>query len=207
MKIVCLGDSLTGPSPGARYRDSYLKWPDLVQIGCDAVFGCDRVRVLNHGKAGEVSSGLRAAWTRRVHVYAPQVVVLWIGGNNYAGAAPKAEVSDALAADIRAMLEQASAADIRVLLVQYPRPRATAMERVWTHLDAGNDTIAALAAELGVPVLDLRPAFDEAAQHVRPDDLADPVDGVHLRPGGEMVVAREVLAKLRALGWPTAWPA
>ena len=206
MRIVCLGDSLTGPSPGTCYFESYLKWPDLLRVGLEAVFGADCVTVLNQGKAGEVSSGLRAALTERLLAHRPDFAVVWIGANNYANHAPKSAASDALARDLRDIIGQAKTAGIRVLLVQYPVPRAERKERVWTHADMGNDTIAAVALDTSSPVVDLRPAFAEAASRMPLSCLTSPVDGVHLHPGGEVLVARSILSKFRERGWPSAWP-
>lgn len=206
VKIACLGDSLTGPAPGVDHLADYLKWTDLLQVGLDAVFGAGRVVVLNQGNAGETSSGLRAALDERLLRHAPRCAVLWIGANNYATTASHEETSLALAEDIRAMIGRAKGAGVALLLVQYPVPRAENMDRVWTHVDAGNDTIGGVAEETGTPVLDLRPAFCAAAGHMALASLASPVDGVHLRPGGEMVVARALLSKLVELGWPAIRP-
>lgn len=204
--IVCLGDSLTGPEPGTRYLDKYLKWSDLLQVGVDAVFGQGAVQVLNQGKAGETSSGVLAALAERLLRHSPDVVVMLIGANNYGHNAPRVEASVALKADVHEIVRRAQLAGIRVLLLQYPVPRAEVMDKVWTHGDAGNPVIAEVAAEAAVPLLDLRPAFNEAAKSCSLASLASPVDGIHLNPGGEIVLARTVLAKLRALGWPTTWP-
>lgn len=206
VKLICLGDSLTGPAPGAGYLANYVKWPDMVQVGLDSVFGSGYAVVLNHGNAGEVSSGLRSALQKRLFCHRPHLAVLWIGANNYAGKPPKAATSAALDEDLRYILRKAKAAGIRILLVQYPMPRAEIMEQVWVHADAGNETVARVAVDTGTPVLDLRPAFKRAAETVPLASLTSPIDGVHLRPGGELVVAKAILAKLRDLGWPVAWP-
>ncbi len=206
MKIVCLGDSLTGPTPGARYLDKYIKWSDLLQIGLDAAFGEGRIEVVNQGKAGETSAGVCAALEERLLRHSPDVVVLLIGANNFGHNAPREEASVRLRADLREIVRCAQAAGIRVLLLQYPVPRAEVMDKVWTHCDAGNPVADEVAAETGVSVLNLRTAFDEAAKTCSLASLASPVDGIHLNPGGEIVLARTVLAKLRALGWPATWP-
>lgn len=201
MKIVCLGDSLTGPGPGAAYLDAYVKWPDLVQLGVDAALGCGRVTVINQGKAGEVSSGLLDRMEERLVRHAPDVAIIWIGANNFSGEVRRSEATAAFAADLREIMHLVAIAGARSLLLQYPTPRAAVMDRVWRHTNAGNETIASVAMETGVPVLDLRPVFDAAALQCPLDHLACPVDGVHLRPGGELVVARAVLGRLFALGW------
>lgn len=207
MKIVCLGDSLTGHTPGVRALEHYVKWADLLQIGLDTVFGTGRVEVLNQGKAGDTSAGVLAALEERLLVHAPDVVVVLIGANNFGNNAPRILASAGLKSDVREIVARAQQAGIRVLLVQYPVPRAEVMDKVWTHGDAGNPVIAEVAAETGVPVVDLRPSFDAAAKTWSLASLANPVDGIHLNPGGEIVLARTVLEKLRALGWPATWPA
>ena len=206
MKIVCLGDSLTGPTPGARYLDKYIKWSDLLQVGLDAVFGEGSVEVLNQGKAGDTSSGVCAALEERLLGHSPDVVVVLIGANNFGHNAPRLEAAVKLKADVHEIVKRAQQAGIRVLLLQYPVPRAEVMDKVWTHGDAGNPVVAEVSVETGVPLLDLRPAFDAAAKACSLASLASPVDGIHLNPGGEIVLARAVLSKLRALGWPAAWP-
>lgn len=205
--IVCLGDSLTGPRPGERYLEKYLKWPDLVQLGLDAALGEGRVSVINQGCAGDPSARVLAALDERLLSHAPEVAVVLIGANNYAGGVDRAAASEAFKADLTAIVDRAQAAGIRVLLLQYPRPRADNMDKVWIHADAGNGVIREVAAATGARVAHLGPAFDEAGLTQPLVELANPVDGIHLNPGGELLVARTVLAKLRELGWPLAWPA
>ncbi len=204
--LVCLGDSLTGPTPGELYLDKYLKWSNLLQIGFDAVFGGSAVRVLNQGKAGEGSPGLLAALDERLIDHRPDVVVLMIGANNFGKCTDLPAALAAFKTDLTTIVQRAQQAGIKVLLMQYPKPVAECMEKVWTHGDAGNPVIAEVAAETGVPLLDLRRAFGEAAKTCSLASLVSPVDGVHLNPGGEIVVGSTVLAKLRMLGWPVAWP-
>jgi lysophospholipase L1-like esterase len=206
MKLICLGDSITGPSPGLAYLDKYMKWSDLLQVGLGAVFGVDRVQVLNQAQAGGNSAGLVAALDDRLLRHRPDCAVLLIGGNNYGNNTPPAEAAAQLTADLREIVDRAHAAGIRILLMQYATPRADDMTGVWKHLDAGNPVIAAVAREKNVPLLALAPAFDEAARHAPLATLAHAVDGVHLNPGGEIVIANAVLAKLRELGWPHPWP-
>lgn len=206
VKLICLGDSLTGPSPGADYLADYLKWTDLLQIGLDAVFGEGRALVLNQGQAGETSAGLRAALDERLIRQGARFAVVWIGANNYADSVSHGATSLGLSDDLRDIVRRARNAGVSPLLVQYPVPRAANMERVWRHVDAGNETIGAVAVETGTPLLDLRAPFRIAAERLSLASLASSQDGVHLHPGGEVVVARGLLTKLRELGWPWCWP-
>ncbi len=204
--IVCLGDSLTGPPAGRAYLDKYVKWPDLVQVGVDAALGEGSVRVLNRGVAGDPSAAVLAALDERLLRHKPDATVVWIGANNYGGGVDRAGASERLRSDLTLIVERAQVEGIRVLLLQYFKPRAEVMDKVWTHGDAGNAVIAEVAAATGAAVLALAPFFEEAAKAQPLAELASPVDGLHLNPGGELVVAKAVLAKLRALNWPLAWP-
>ncbi len=204
--IVCLGDSLTGPPAGRTYLDKYVKWPDLVQVGADAALGEGRVCVLNRGVAGDPSTAVLAALDERLLRHTPNAAVVWIGANNYGGGVDRAAASERFRSDLTLIVERAQAAGIRVLLLQYFKPRAEVMDKVWTHGDAGNAVIAEVAAATGAAVLGLAPFFEEAAKTQPLAELASPVDGLHLNPGGELVVAKAVLGKLRALDWPVSWP-
>jgi lysophospholipase L1-like esterase len=184
MKLVCVGDSITGPSPGLAYLDKYMKWSDLVQVGLGAVFGIGRIQVLNQAQAGGDSADLVASLDDRLLRHHPDCAVLLIGGNNYGNNTPPAEAAAQLTVDLREIVARAHAAEIRILLMQYATPRAADMSGAWKRLNAGNPVIAAVAREKGAPILDLAPAFDEAARHVPLTTLANVVDGVHLNPGG-----------------------
>lgn len=199
--LVCLGDSLTGPAPGASYHDKYLKWSDLLQVALDAVLGEGAARVLNQGQAGETSAGLLAALDERLIRHRADGVVLMIGANNFSRCADLSAALAAFEADLASIVRRALEASVRVLLLQYPRPFAEDMSRVWTHADAGNGVIARVAAEHDVALLDLAPPFARAAGEQPPAALLNPVDGIHLNPGGELIVARAVSARLRELGW------
>ena len=205
LKIVCLGDSLTGPSPGTEYLDKYIKWADLLQLGLESALPGRPVRVINQGKAGDTSAGVREHLDERLLRWKPQIAVILISANNFspenAKGASDAEVRARLKEDLKEIVGRAKQAGIRVLLLQYPDPRAENMEKVWVHGNKGNPVIAEVAREEGLPVLDLKPEFDAAAQKQSLASLASPVDGIHLNPGGELVLTRAVIAKLRDLGW------
>ena len=205
LKVVCLGDSLTGPSPGQTYLDQYIKWSDLLQLALESALGSSRVEVINQGSAGDTSSGVLQHLQERLLQWQPNLAVILIGTNNFAkdraSSASDAQVSAGLKEDLKQIVGAAKKAGIRVLLLQYPDPRAQNMEKVWVHGNKGNPVIAQVGREEGVPVLDLKPHFDAAAQTQSLACLASPTDGVHLNPGGELVLTRAVIEKLRSLGW------
>lgn len=205
LTIVCLGDSLTGLTPGESYLDKYIKFSDLLQLALETALGSGRVAVINQGAAGDSSAGVRHHIGERLFRWHPDIAVVLIGANNYAkdqaGGASETEVSAAFKEDLKDIVAGAKKAGIRVLLLQYPDPRAENMEKVWTHGNKSNPVIAEVGREEGVPVLDLKPEFDAAAQTQSLASLASPVDGVHLNPGGELVLTRAVIKKLAALAW------
>lgn len=204
-KVVCLGDSLTGPTPGETYLDKYIKWSDLLQLALESAIGIGRVEVINQGKAGDTSAGARQHLEDRLLRWQPNLAVILLGANNFAkdqtGSASDADVLARFKDDMKDIVGRARQAGIRVLLLQYPDPRAENMANVWTHGNKGNPVIAEVGREEAVPVLALKPEFDAAAQNQPLACLASPVDGVHLNPGGELVLTRAVVQKLHSLGW------
>ncbi|MCK6488234.1 MAG: GDSL-type esterase/lipase family protein [Planctomycetes bacterium] len=212
--IVCLGDSITGPRPGQAYLHQYVKWSDLLQLAIENRSGPGSVTVLNRGWAGDTSSagpgadppGALSRLQRDVLDVKPQICVLMIGGNNFAvlkrQPARRAEVEAGWRADLEALVGRMHQAGIRVLLLQYPEPRAADPATAWATVDDGNAITAAVAAERSLPTLALEPFFAAArAAGASDESLLNAVDGVHLNPLGEVVIARAVAVKLRALGW------
>ncbi len=207
-RVVCFGDSITGDQPGQPYLHQYLKWTDLLGLVLETHLGEGRAEVLNRGHGGDGTSprGDRPGAVRRLESQVldlkPDVAVVLIGGNNFAARnRDPEEIADELRRDLTAMVRRMKEAGIRVLLVQYHTPKAEDMSRVWTHLDRANPIIAEVAAAEEVPTLELAPAFREAETRQPLHALTHPVDGVHLAPYGEIVVARAVFGKLRELGW------
>lgn len=199
LTIVCLGDSLTGCRPGEPYRHLYLKWTDLLEFALEAKMGQGRVRVVNAGHAGDCTRahggcpGALARLRTQVIDERPDAALVLIGGNNKAPDAP-AELRDAVRPDLVRIGRELLDTGIRPIFLLYPPAQAADETRVWRHLETANPDIAAAAAELGIPCLDVGPAFRAAAASGIPlEELRDPVDGVHLRPVGELALARAIL--------------
>lgn len=205
LTIVCLGDSLTGPTPGEAYLDKYIKWSDLLQLAVESALPAAEVRVINQGKAGDTTGGALEHLEDRLLKWQADIAVVLMGANNFAPdrtkGASDAEVLAAYKKDLTEIVSRAKKAGIRVLLLQYPDPRAENMAKVWTHGNKGNPAIAEVAREQDVPLVALKPVFDSAAQTQPLATLASPVDGVHLNPGGELVLTRAVMKKMASLGW------
>lgn len=211
LRIVCFGDSITGHRPSERhtYQQHYLKYADLLQLMCEARLGVGRAEVLNSGWSGDGTQpnktkawpgGVARAQTDIVDLK-PQIAVILFGGNDNAKTEEKVARTTA---GLRSIYQTAQDAGIKVLALQYPPALAVEenVVRSWKHLSkTANPIIAAVAKELDIPVLDLGPAMVAAAKkHGRPY-LVDHRDGVHLRPGGELVFARTIFTELDRLGW------
>lgn len=212
--IVCLGDSITGPRPGQAYLHQYVKWSDLLQLAIENRSGIGSVQVHNRGWAGDTSSappgaeppGALSRLQRDVLDLAPHICVMLMGGNNFAVLKQKpglrAQVEATWRADLTELVGRMGAAGIKVLLLQYHLPRAADPATAWDAHNGGDAITAAVAAERGLPLLALEPAFAAAvAAGATSESLLNPIDGVHLNPLGEVIIARAVAAKLRALGW------
>lgn len=208
LRVVCFGDSITGDRPGKPYLHQYLKWTDILGAMLEVELGAGKAETLNMGYAGDrtFQAGDRPGAVNRVEsdilAHEPDIAVIMIGGNNmrFAGL-DQEELLARTQADLTDIVTSVRDAGIRVLLLQYPEPRAEDMARVWTHLDDVNPVIAAVAEAEGVETLELAPAFAAAAETVPLEALLNPIDGVHLQPYGEIIVARTVALKLKELGW------
>ena len=202
-RLICFGDSITGPHPETRYLEHYLKWSDLLQLALETHLGVGAVEVLNRGWAGSNSTQAVARLDKDVLAVHPDVVVILIGGNDFDPAAERegraVEFERNLTTIVRRMKEEGT----RVLLLQYAEPRSDDMTKVWTHLNAGNGIISEVGNREGIPILSLETGFAEAAKTHPLAELINRIDGVHLNPYGEIVVARSVFFKLRELGWLT----
>jgi lysophospholipase L1-like esterase len=201
LTIVCLGDSITGSCPGTDYFEHYIKYPDLLQFVLETHLGVGQVKVVNRGFAGNTSTQALARVDTEVVSLKPDIVIVLIGGNDYGNHADPRRAATTLRQNLLTIVNKVKKAGAKVLLLQYAEPKADNMEQVWRHLNAGNPVIAQAAREENVPTLELAPAFREAAQTHPQADLSSAIDGVHLNPYGEVVVARAIFFKLQQLGW------
>ena len=216
LKIVCFGDSITG-QPNLR---SYLKYSFVLDAMLEARLGPGRATVINRGIGGDTTTGALRRLPGDVLAQHPDITVVLLGGNDAAQPGRTGETRRNLTAIVRQLKEAGS----RVLLMQYhllPNPEHP--ERAWQHLDDNNDLIAEVAAAEQVPLLDLAAPMRQTLEQGRTSELrsrdektgvadwrevpltqehlVNAVDGVHLNPGGELVVARAVFRKLLELGW------
>jgi lysophospholipase L1-like esterase len=78
-----------------------------------------------------------------------------------------------------------------VLVLLYPQamPAPAGAAVAWHHLQLANPFLEKMAGRFGFPILDLSPVFQQASKVHAREQLVDPLDGVHLRPMGELAVA------------------
>jgi lysophospholipase L1-like esterase len=215
IKIVCLGDSITGQPNLA----SYMKWSFILEAMCDAAKGPGLVQVVNRGIGGDTSAGAVKRLQGDVLDEKPEVAIVLLGGNDAGQKRAPADVK----ADLETIVRKVKGAGAKVLLLQYAvLPNPAGPETAWVHLDDNNALIAEIAAAEQVPVLDMASAMEEAFKNqlvtelkgrdgngiatweTRPlsqSHLVSATDGVHLSPGGELVFARAIFQKLSQLGW------
>lgn len=196
MKLLFLGDSITGWSDLAKY----MKFSDVIDCMLEAYCGPGKVTVQNKGVGGNTSGQALARLAVDVLAAEPDVVVLLIGGNDRGVSNPLSgdETRQNLRQIITALTQQGS----RVLLLQYHLlPNPLHPQTAWKHLIDNNDIIAETAKEYSIPVLDMMAPMRAALATQSFETLVNSEDGVHLSPGGELVYAREIFSKLRGLGW------
>jgi lysophospholipase L1-like esterase len=205
LRVVCFGDSITGHRPNQPYLRHYVKWSDLLGLMIEGKKGVGQVAMVNAGYAGDGTSrsgdkpGALARLEGNVLAIQPDIAVVLLGGND-ASRMSAAETQ----ANLVKIFSQIHHAGIRCLALQYHALATKERSpKAWIHLDDNNPAIAAAAAEVGIPVLDLAPAMNQALAEHAVTDLVDKNDLVHLRPAGELVIARAVFAKLEELGWLT----
>lgn len=217
IRIVCFGDSITGEHPRRAHLDRYMKWSDLLQLLIESQPGAPGVEVLNRGWAGDkvaaqpqpegdTPPGGVVRFKADLIDEKPDIAVILMGANDAAvlkqnDPALTEQARKAVYEGLSKIVSECKAAGIRVLLLQYHKPNAVDMSRVWVHSDQFNDIIARVAGSQDVPTLQLAPAFKEAEKSHSLSELCNQTDGVHLDPYGEIVVARCVFDKLRSLGW------
>jgi lysophospholipase L1-like esterase len=202
LRVICFGDSITGARPRQAYRHSYLKFADLLQLMLEARLGIRNAEVLNRGFAGQTSEEARARLQADLLDEKPHLAVVLIGGNDRAQPSlPTAQTR----ANLHEILSRAKETASGVLALQYhflpAAVRSNSGQKPWSWLVENNELIAHVAAELEVPTLAMQSFFDAAATQVPRGELVDDEDGVHLRPGGEMIYARAIFSRFDELGW------
>lgn len=207
LRIVCFGDSITGDRPRKAYLHQYLKYCDILGTIVEAAHPGTRVTILNRGWGGDATfakpsqsmPGAVGRLKEDVIDEKPDIAIVLIGGND---ASSKQVTCQQTKENLRTIARSLREAGIRTLFLQYHVIVNPANpDKAWTHLASNNAAIAEIAGEFGFPVLAMQPAIDAALAHQPLEELVNPLDGVHLAPGGELVYARTLYAKLNELRW------
>lgn len=216
MNVVCLGDSITG-QPNLRL---FMKYPQILDCMLEARLGPGAATVVNRGIAGDTTQGALRRLQGDVLDLRPDIVTVLLGGNDGCQKIDPAVTR----ANLGEIVRRLQAMGAKVLLMQYHcLPHPDHPETAWRLLQANNALIGEVAAAAGVPCLDLAAPFDAACRGpvtwelcgrddatgvaewretpMTQGHLVSETDGVHLNPGGELVVARAIFAKGLALGW------
>ncbi len=209
LRVVVFGDSITGHRPAQDYQKNYLKYSDLLGLMIEAKVGVGKVQMINSGWAGDMTWPKKnEGWPGalgRVQVdlvdYKPDIAIILIGGNDKAITPEKQARSKE---NLIGIYSAAKASGAKVLALQYhdglPDPKNP--DKFWGHLAKASDPlIAEAAAAAGVELHSLAADFNKAAEQMPHKDLVAWPDGVHLKPAGEMIVARSIFSKLDELGW------
>lgn len=189
VRTVFVGDSVTrGFDPTSLAADDAASWVTYALPDPRSPWLLDS----NAAVPGRTLAEMQAAFGTDVLAHDPAGVVILGGTNDALHRVPP----DQSAAALRAMVEAAQAAEIEVWVVS-PPPLDPA-----TGVDI-QPTLAAeaqVAAELGVPFVDLTPALSTGDGHWQPGLTTD---GVHPTPAGAQRLADAVLQQV---GLPTTGP-
>jgi lysophospholipase L1-like esterase len=208
-RVVCFGDSLTGEHPSKRdeYQGKYVKFADLLKLMLEARLGINAAEVINSGWAGdrtfprETWPGAVARLDKDVLAFKPDIAVVLVGGFDD----PKTEEAKSRTlSNLEAIAKKLKDAGVRTLFLLYHEPLSAPgdSEKAWKRMaGSANPLIRRAAESVGVPLLDMNPAMQEAAARYPIEDLCDAHDGMHLRPRGELVYARAIFAELAKLVW------
>lgn len=195
--LLMIGDSITdaGRTQGTgEWGQGYVRMVrDLLLASCPEL----NLRVINRGVSGDSVRDLSARWEQDVTAHQPDWVSIKIGVNDvwrgFAGqphlAVPPQEYQERLSG----LLDRTLQAGARPLLITpflVEPDRAQPMRRMVEHY-AG--LMTALGRERQIPVVELQPAFDAAAEATAPDVWAP--DRVHPSDAGHALIALQFLRK------------
>jgi len=201
LRIICLGDSITGRSDLRRY----IKFSEILQEMLEAKRGLGSVEVMNRGIPGDTTAGVLKRLEADVLQEKPDIVVLLIAAND---AIFQSSTPESTYQNLQKITDQLKAKSIRTLILQYHLAQNTGRPEVIARLEKfnqafalSNELIGKVALAKDLPTLDMNQSFVNAAKAIPASELVNEADGVHLAPHGEIIYAREIFRKLDQLGW------
>jgi acyl-CoA thioesterase-1 len=210
-RIVCLGDSITeqGGQPGG--------YVNLLQRYLTALYPAQHIEVFNAGISGHKSTDMQARFQKDVLSKNPDLITINVGVNDVwhafrdfargvdhpNGDLPAGVPLTVYREKLLAMVDAAKAAKAKVVLVSPTLIHENLSGPENARLDAYVAEMRAIAKERGCAFVDLNTAFKEIVRAYqkragRAGNLLT-VDGVHMNPAGNRVMAYEIL---RGLGVP-----
>lgn len=213
-KVAFLGDSITYlgaayPSGYCRLVDSALKWKG---INCEMIYA---------GISGHKSNQMLERLDRDVLAHKPQWMLLSCGVNDVwhgENGVPLPQYKE----NITKLVDKAQAAGVNVIILASTLIGEDLNGDNNRKLNEYNDFLKSLAAEKGLPFVDLNSVMRQRINAMEADGRTPgtllTVDGVHMNPAGNMIMAEGIL---RVIGFtdndmadtmtkwcamPAAWP-
>ncbi len=207
-RIVCLGDSITqqGENPGG-----YV-W--LVRKSLATAFPGSPIEVINAGISGHKSNDMLARFQRDVLDHQPDLVTLSVGVNdvwhafrdfannrNYPdGSLPNGVPLDAYKRNVETMISMAQAANVRVVILSCTLIYEDLNSPENARLASYNAVLKDLAHKHHCIFVDYTQPFEKLVSLYREEtgstDNLLTVDGVHMNPAGNRLMARSLLLGL-----------
>jgi lysophospholipase L1-like esterase len=197
-KIVCLGDSITeiGESPGG-----YV-W--LLRKYLSTLY--PNMEVINSGISGHKSTDMLARFDRDVLEHHPDLVTISVGVNDVwhgfydnhpMGDGPRGVPLPDYRKNVEAMVAKAKAANIKVVILSTTVIHEDLSNRENAKLAGYNAALRDIARKNGALFIDLQRPFRSLIKTYRSstgarDNLLT-VDGVHMNPEGNKVMAHTIL--------------
>jgi lysophospholipase L1-like esterase len=200
-RIVCLGDSITqaGEAPGG-----YV-W--LIRKTLSALY--PNMEVINAGISGHKSTDMLARFDRDVLAPKPDLVTISVGVNDVwhgfydnhpMGDGPRGVPLPEYRKNVEAMVAKAKAANVKVVILSTTVINEDLTNRENAKLVGYNAALRDIAHKDGLLFIDLQRPFQALIKTYRAttggrDNLLT-VDGVHMNPEGNKVMAHTILSGL-----------
>ena len=189
-KIAFLGDSIT--QQGHNYPAGYV---NLVMIGLKA--NGIKAEMVKAGISGHKSNNMLARLDKDVISKKPQIMTLSCGVNDVWHGVRGVKLED-YKKNIRQIVDKALAANIQVYIMTSTMVTENPKHKNNLKLDEYNKFLKELAAEKKLPLVDLNASMKKVLTDIKakyPDVNTNflTVDGVHMNPLGNMVMAGTIL--------------